>query len=436
MGAVMDNDPVALAATVIELAGQGRFADVEAMFAPRLRAAVTAEAVAAAWASEVSPLGPVQRLGEPRLEAIEEGLTRVTLPVAFEKGELLLLIAADDAGALHGLRLAPAETVAWQAPDYAAPKRFTERDVVVGDGPLAVPGTLTLPRGRGPFPGAVLLAGGGPFDRDGSAGPLKPLKDLAWGLATLGVATVRFDKVTVVHPASVAASPSFTMTDEYVPYAVAALKLLRAEPAVAADRVFVVGHSMGGKVAPRVAEADPAVAGLVLLAADAQPMHRSAVRVVRHLAELGIAPAEAVAMVEQQAANVDSPSLTAATPSAELPMGLSGAYWLDQRGYDPVATAAALDTPMLLLQGGRDYQVTVDDDLARWREGLGARADVRIRVFEADNHMFAPGSGPSTPAEYTVPAHVDGEVVAEIAAWTAPGGGRRPGMLSGLRGRR
>jgi dienelactone hydrolase len=278
--------------------------------------------------------------------------------------------------------------------------------------------------------------GGGPFDRDGTAGPLKPLKDLAWGLAALGVASVRFDTVTVAHPAAVAASAGFTMTDEYVPYALAALALLRAEPVVAADRVFVVGHSMGGKVAPRVAAADPAVAGLVLLAADAQPMHRSAVRVVRHLVGLGLAPAEAVPMVERQAAAVDSPGLTAGTPGAELPMGLSGAYWLDQRGYDPVATAAGLAVPMLVLQGGRDYQVTVADDLARWRDGLGDRADVRIRVIDAANHMFAPGSGPSTPAEYTVPSHVDGGVVAEIAAWMAPGEGRRPGMLSGLRGRR
>src|SRR5262249_35293538 len=137
------------------------------------------------------------------------------------------------------------------------PKRFIEREVAIGapdslvassvlgtlgDGAGDVSGTLTLPRGRGPFPAAVLLAGGGPFDRDGTAGPLKPLKDLAWGLAARGVATVRFDKVTFARPGA-AAAPGFTMADEYVPHAVAALRLLRQEPSVAADRVFVVGHS-------------------------------------------------------------------------------------------------------------------------------------------------------------------------------------------------
>jgi hypothetical protein len=67
---------------------------------------------------------------------------------------------------------------------------------------------------------------------------------------------------------------------------------------------------------------------------------------------------------------VDSPHLSVATPAAELPFGYSGAYWLDLRGYDPVATAAALDKPMLILQGGRDYRVTVKDDLSGWQAAL------------------------------------------------------------------
>ena len=60
---------------------------------------------------------------------------------------------------------------------------------------------------------------------------------------------------------------------------------------------------------------------------------------------------------------------------------------------------------MLILQGGRDYQVTVDDDLSRWKAALGNRPDVTIRVYDADNHLFFPGSGPSSPGVRTRPAH-------------------------------
>lgn len=239
------------------------------------------------------------------------------------------------------------------------------------------------------------------------------------------MAVLRFDKVTHTHPRVMA--PGFTMRDEYVPHAVAAVDLLRREPGVDAGRVFVLGHSMGGKVAPRVAAAQPAVAGLVLLAGEAQPLQRSAVRVVRHLAALRPGPESdaAVEAVTRQAALVEGPGLTPATPAADLPLSLPASYWLDQRDYDPVAAAASLEVPMLLVQGGRDYQVTVADDLARWRSGLAHRPGVTFHVHEAGNHLFFPGSGPSTPAEYEAPQHLDPAVVDLVAGWlrsAAPAG--------------
>ena len=77
------------------------------------------------------------------------------------------------------------------------------------------------------------------------------------------------------------------------------------------------------------------------------------------------------------------------------PIGLSSAA---DAFSDPVAIAAGLGKPMLILQGGRDYQVTVASDLGRWRTGLAGRPEADIRVYEADNHLFFPGTGPSTPA--------------------------------------
>ena len=297
---------------------------------------------------------------------------------------------------------------------------------------------LTMPRGRGPFPAAILLSGGGAFDRDGTAGPLKPLKDLAWGLGSRGVASLRFDKVGAVHPDVLADTPEFTAADEYLPYARHAFQQLRQHPDIDAGRIHVVGHSMGAKMAPRVAEAEPGIAGLVLLAADAMPMQRNAVRVTRYLAALGLIPDGTVAAVERQAANVERPDLSASTPIEDLPLGYSGAYWLDLRSYDPVATAKKLPQPMLILQGGRDYQVTVADDLALWRAGIGDRPDVDIRVYDADNHMFAPGTGPSTPAEYSVPANIDPAVIDDIVRWLDPDADapRAKGLFGGIRGRR
>ncbi|MER7442998.1 alpha/beta hydrolase family protein [Micromonospora avicenniae] len=414
-------DPAAIATTVTELARDGRFDEMAALFAPRLRAVVSAETVRLGWTTETSRIGAVCGMGEPVSGRPANGLVRVSVPVQGEHGGLTVVLSVDRAGLLHGLRLAPAETNEWTPPQYARPKRFTERAVVIGDGALAVPGALTLPRGRGRRSGVVLLSGGGPFDRDATSGANKPLKDLAWGLASRGVAVLRFDKVTLAHPQVIEAI-GFNMAEEYVPHAVAAVRLLQRQPSVDPARVFVLGHSMGGKAAPRVAAAESSVAGLVILAGETQPMHHSAVRVARHLATLVPVDAgsAAVATITRQAALVDSADLSPSTPASRLPLGLPASYWLDLRGYDPVPAAAALGKPMLILQGGRDYQVTVQEDLSRWRAGLAHRPDVTIRVYDADNHLFFPGSGPSTPAEYEAPQHVDPAVVADIAAWLDP----------------
>ncbi|GAB3334214.1 alpha/beta hydrolase [Micromonospora halotolerans] len=414
--------PAEHALEVVALARDGRFAEIEKRFAPALRAVVSAGTLRAAWEAEIGRSGALRVVGAPLSEPTAAGLVRVSVPVTCERGDRTVIMSVDADGMLHGLRLAPGAPAAWTPPPYASPTMFDEHEVTVGSGPLAVAGTVSLPRRPGPRPGVVLLSGGGPFDRDETSGPNKPLKDLAWGLASRGVAVARFDKVTHTHAGQVAEARDFTMTDEYVPHAVAAVHLLQRQPTVDPTRVFVLGHSMGGKVAPRVAAAEPSVAGLVLLAADAQPMHRAAVRVARYLASLTGDPAtqEFVRVLLRQAALVDSPHLSPSTPAADLPLGLSASYWRDLRGYDPVSTAAALDKPMLILQGGRDYQVTVDDDLARWEAGLTDRPGVTIRVYDADNHLFFRGTGRPGPADYEAAQHVDPTVVADIADWLAP----------------
>jgi dienelactone hydrolase len=416
--------PVKTSLDVLEMAQAGQFDDIREMFAAPLRAMVTAEALEAVWKAEVDRLGPITSVGAPLSEPAPGGVV-VKVPVTCERGGLTLVVSVTSEGQLTSLQLASPGTTEpiapWKAPAYADPSSFEEEDVTLGSSSLAVPGTMSLPRRSGPHPAVVLLAGSGPLDRDETIGPNKPFKDLAWGLASRGVAVLRFDKVTFAHSGEVRANAEFTLTDEYVPQAIDAIAMLRGHPSVDPARIFVAGHSMGGTVAPRVAEAEPAVAGLIVLAGGAQPLHWVIVRQIRYLASLdpetGAASEQAIEVLTRQAQLVDSPNLSASTPASELPMGAPASYWLDLRGYEPAVVAAALGQPMLVLQGGRDYQATVADDLARWQEALAGRADVTVRVYPADNHFFFVGSGPSTPQESMSAQHVDPTVVADIAEW-------------------
>ncbi len=101
-------------------------------------------------------------------------------------------------------------------------------------------------------------------------------------------------------------------------------------------------------------------------------------------------------------------------------------YWRDLRIYDPVAVATSLRKPMLILQGGRDYQATVAANLSRWQAGLNQKPKVTIRVYPPDSHFFFPGIGPSSPAELARAQHLDPEVIADIRDWLTTLAGREP----------
>jgi len=295
------------------------------------------------------------------------------------------------------------------------------RQIAVGVGSPPLKGTLTLPAGKGPFPAVVLVSGSGPNDQDETEGPNHPLLDIALGLTARGIASIRYDKRTLDYPASIN-QETFTLTEEYVPDALAAIRLLDRQPAVDPNRIFVLGHSQGGTYAPRIAQEAPKVAGVIMLAAAAEPLASALLRQIRYLATLpGAIGANARAElpgIAQQAAEVASPAALRKDPPDKILLGGAGpAYFLSGFSYNEVATARAIPQPLLFLQGDRDYQVTVANDLDVWLGGLRGRTGVTVVQFPDADHLFLDGSGPATPLDYQKAGHVDPAVIATIASW-------------------
>lgn len=296
------------------------------------------------------------------------------------------------------------------------PAGVIERPVTVG--PLGLPGTLTMPAGERHLPGVVLVQGSGAADRDETIGPNKPFRDLAWGLAARGVVVLRYEKRSKAHPFSFIGR-RFTVREEVVEDAVAALTLLRNQPEVDPGRVVVLGHSLGGMLAPRIAEAARGTAGMIIMAGPTASITAMIARQARYLAEQGKAEsartAPQLAALDNLAARIDS--LTPAdTLSTALLLGAPPSYWLDLRNYHPEALADSLALPMLILRGARDYQV-IAADAAGWRARLGSRKDVRFIEYPGLNHLFLEGSGPPSPSEYAIPGHVPTRVLDDIAGW-------------------
>jgi fermentation-respiration switch protein FrsA (DUF1100 family) len=123
-----------------------------------------------------------------------------------------------------------------------------------------------------------------------------------------------------------------------------------------------------------------------------------------------------LATFTQQVARANDPKLSASTPKEELPFAVPASYWLDLRGYHPEKMAQALQQPMLVLQGERDYQVTMDD-LSAWKMGLAGKSNVQFKSYPRLNHLFMEGEGVSSDEEYLKPGHVSALVVDDIANW-------------------
>lgn len=294
---------------------------------------------------------------------------------------------------------------------------------MVGQGPLALPGLLTVPAdGEGKrHPAVVLVHGSGPQDRDETLGPNKVFKDLAWGLAAQGIAVLRYDKVTKAHPQKSVEmlTKGFTMDHETTNDALRAAELLRKHERVLPERVFYLGHSQGAMAGPRAGARDPRLAGLILLAGPTRPFAEVGLAQLEYIVSLGgpnaIAAAQLLGQYKVQLKALYDPSFGPDTPAARLPFGVPASFWLDLRGYHPEKVAAGLRMPLLVLQGEADYQVTLED-FAGWKRALGGKKNATLKSFPRLGHHFIDlGKAKAVPEDYyQVTGHVAKDVIDEI----------------------
>lgn len=410
--------PVEIARTLLDRMDAGDFAAAEALFDAPMAAAVPADKLRAVWASLPAQAGAAKGRGEATVQA-SGGLQVVRVPLHFEKVELIAQVAVAADGKISGFVVQPAAPVAAPAPP-PADAAYTERELAIGDSASALPATLAMPKAASaaaPVAAVVLVHGSGPNDRNETIGPNRPFLDIARGLAARGVAVLRYEKRTKARPQDFAGK-AYTIDDETTQDAVAAVESLRAVEGVDPARVFVLGHSQGGMLAPRIARKSGKVAGLVLLAAPARPLLDILIEQNRRLAVLddgktSDAERAAIANLETQ---VRAARTQADVDATALPMGLPASYWRSTDAVDPVGDALAAALPMLLLQGARDIQV-VDADWQAWKEGLHGAKGVTFKLYPALNHLGIAGQGPGSLAEYMQPGHVDEGLVADIAAW-------------------
>ncbi|HFF2827514.1 alpha/beta fold hydrolase [Stenotrophomonas sp. SMYL89] len=402
-------EPQQVANRLLDHLQAGRVAEAEAMFTPQMAQAVPAEKLGALWNS----LGTLQDRGAIQVNTRQD-MTLVVVPLKFASGRVNAQVAVDAQDKVAGLMLRPA--AADKAPPPPADARYSEVDFSVPQARGALSGTLALPKGEGPFPAVVLVHGSGPQDRDETIGGSRPFLDVARGLAAQGIAVLRYDKRTFARPQDFA-NDRFTVDDETTLDAEAALASLAADPRVNRKRVFVMGHSQGGMLAPRIASRWPQARGAILWAAPARTLLELLPEQNRYLMALdGSISAPEQAFLDRLDAQIAAARSDIPAPASELPLGVPQSFWKSVEAVNARADAQALHKPLLMLHGGRDFQVP-DADWVLWQKALAGRGDVQWQAYPALNHIGIAGSGPSSLQEYAQPGHVDATLIDDVATW-------------------
>jgi dienelactone hydrolase len=416
-----DKNIASAAGQFVDQMAKGEFSAAVRDFDATMKSLVSPDRLKQIWEPLVAQVGPLKSQLSARTERVG-AYDCVFVTCQFEKTKLDVKVVFNRSKQISGLFFVPTKAAAkYRPPSYANPSTFVEREVQIGNGEWALPGTLTMPLGDGPFPAVVLVHGSGPNDRDETIGPNKPFCDLACGLASRGVAVLRYEKRTKQHAAKLLAlKGDFTVKEETIDDAVAAAALLRHTEKIAPDKVFVLGHSLGGMLVPRIAAQDSAIAGFIIAAGTTRPLEEIIPAQYKYIFSLqgniSEHDKETLRKVESEPARVKALERSPKAASTEQVLGAPASYWLDLHRHPTVETARGMKQPVLVIQGGRDYQATLED-FQGWKDALSSHKNAQFKLYPKLNHLFIEGEGKSTPSEYETPGHVAEAAIKDVAAW-------------------
>ena len=301
---------------------------------------------------------------------------------------------------------------------------MTSEEIVVGEGTeYPLDGILTLPDDVSePVPAVVMVHGSGPSDMDERVMKLTPFLDLAEGLAARGIASVRFDKRTFAHKAKLAMTNP-TVREETIEDALAAIELAKSDGRIDADNVFILGHSLGAMLAPRIDAEGGNARGLVLLAGSPRRLEEIVLRQLRDVNTKNPLVKWVVGLEYKFFAKKFVGLYDMSDDEAKKKKfagGITLYYFKEMGAKTADGYLLENDKPVLIMQGGKDTQVLVDDDYAAFKELLTDRANTEFRLYPSLNHCFVEAISQDitkTAKEYGTERHIGDEVLDDIATF-------------------
>ena len=297
-----------------------------------------------------------------------------------------------------------------------------EENITIGAGvkyPLA--GILTLPDQPEKCPALLLVHGSGPLDKDERVGALTPFKNIAEYLAANGIASLRYDKRTFVYGKQLTKDlKTPTVREETIEDAVSAANLLRNDPRILSDKIFIAGHSLGGMLAPRIDAEGGDFAGIMIMAGS--PRRLLEIIADQNAAVVASLSGFTLRIAQKQVAKFTNDlrefdALSDEESKNREMFSINGYYFKEMEAHPAGDYLLKTEKPVLIMQGEKDFQVSVEKDFGGYQALLQDRPNVKFHLYPGLSHMFTPsvyGNIRKYKKEYDVPAKVNEQVLTDI----------------------
>jgi len=313
----------------------------------------------------------------------------------------------------------PCEPIVYSVPKYVKEKRFVEETVTFKSDDLMMKCVVVLPtKLKKETPIFIFVHGSGPNDRDEFVGPNKIFKDLAYGLATKGIPSLRYDKRSYLYKSL---ELNNDINKEVLNDVKSAIKWVKSQDAVKDRPIYIIGHSLGAYLAPQIANTNSEINGLIMMAGNCRPLEDLIVEQYLYLFHLNESNAvelrNEIADLEIKMKYLKD-SLNESSSSEKLPLNLPASYWMSLKKYNHKKAIQNLSVPVFVMQGERDYQVTMTD-YELWSEVMQGKSNYYSKRYPKLNHLFLENEGASNPSEYMIQSHVPKYVIKDIVRWVS-----------------
>ena len=287
------------------------------------------------------------------------------------------------------------------------------KDLNIGSGNVDLKGTILIPENDNFKKLVLFVHGSGPQDRDETIYENKPFKDIAESLYAKGIASYRFDKRTLTNPESF--NVKSTIDDEVTDDILAIINYFKEDKRFKDYEIILLGHSLGANLMARIANKSKQISKIILMAGNARPLEVLIREQYDYLYKLNPSSEllEVANKIREQITFLNSKDFNVYSSKDKLPFNLSGYYWQSVLDYNPLKEIKKVKTPILFLQGERDYQVTMKD-FKLWKSTMKNNNKATFISYPKLNHLFMSGEDNSAPKEYLIKGNVEPIVIADI----------------------